>query len=310
MADRRPGGRADAVQGDVEETFRQVSLYFLSPLRNSLVPDTVLVPELPGLSTKLVSRLLRGPTTGLRGCGRDGLPAGDRAGGAVGAGARRPGDGGAGRAGAQGGPGQARADVGADRLDPQAARSGDRPGPHHGRRRGPAVSGVPEEQGRGLLAHLRPRRAGRRAVRLRRARRPVRSLHRGQFEPVPGPAGTGALPLATPAVSLDANRVAAVSTDGTTLRVGRLAEDGSLDVVVSGGDLGAAVLGPAAATSGSSTARPDACCCCRTAPGRPDGRGGQVAGRCADPGRRCRGTAPGWRWSPGPAGPPGWWSAR
>src|SRR3990170_229925 len=61
---------------DVEQTFRQVSLYFLSPSRNQLVPDTVLVPELPGLSTKVVSRLLSGPTAGLRGAVETAFPQG------------------------------------------------------------------------------------------------------------------------------------------------------------------------------------------------------------------------------------------
>ena len=51
---------------DAQETYRQVSLYFLAPTGRILVPDLVLVPELPGLTTKLVARLLRGPTTGMR----------------------------------------------------------------------------------------------------------------------------------------------------------------------------------------------------------------------------------------------------
>ncbi len=49
-------------QSDVQETFRQLNLYFLAPSRRVLVPDTVFLPSAPGLSTALVTRLLGGPT--------------------------------------------------------------------------------------------------------------------------------------------------------------------------------------------------------------------------------------------------------
>lgn len=52
-------------QSDVQETFRQLNLYFLAPSRRVLVPDTVFLPAVPGLSTALVARLLGGPTAGL-----------------------------------------------------------------------------------------------------------------------------------------------------------------------------------------------------------------------------------------------------
>jgi hypothetical protein len=51
---------------ELNDTYRQVSLYFLAPSGLTLVPDPVLIPELPGLSTKVVARLLRGPTSSLR----------------------------------------------------------------------------------------------------------------------------------------------------------------------------------------------------------------------------------------------------
>ena len=108
-------------------------------------PDTVLVPELAGLPTKVVSRLLRGPTTALRGAVLTGLPAGDAARGAVGPGAATalatvPLD----DAALSADQDAARADVGADRLDPQAARVRDRPGAdHRGRRRPGACRGAP-----------------------------------------------------------------------------------------------------------------------------------------------------------------------
>ena len=48
-------------RSDVQETFRQLNLYFLAPSRRVLVPDTVFLPAVPGLSTALVTRLLAGP---------------------------------------------------------------------------------------------------------------------------------------------------------------------------------------------------------------------------------------------------------
>jgi hypothetical protein len=59
----------------------------------------------------------------------------------------------------------------------------------------------------------------------------------GTFEPVPGGGGSGALHLRTPAVSLDASRLAAVGTDGRTVYVGPLARGARLDARISGTDL-------------------------------------------------------------------------
>jgi hypothetical protein len=61
---------------ELADTYRQVSLYFLAPSGVTLVPDTVLIPELPGLSTKVVARLLRGPTSSLRGAVTTAFPEG------------------------------------------------------------------------------------------------------------------------------------------------------------------------------------------------------------------------------------------
>ena len=226
-------------QDDVEETFRQVSLYFLSPLRNRLVPDTVLLPQLPGLSTKLVSRLLRGPTDRPPWCRRDRLPAGDDAGGAVGAGPGRPGDGAPRRGRPRGRRRRAPADVGADRLDAQADRSRDRPGAHHGGRRGHRGLRRPRGAAARLVADLRPQRADRQPRRSTPcATGAVGRVIEGKFDPVPGPAGTGELPLRSPAVSLDESRLAAVTADGRSLHVGPLADGAPFDRVASGGDIG------------------------------------------------------------------------
>jgi hypothetical protein len=61
---------------ELADTYRQVSLYFLAPSGATLVPDTVLIPELPGLSTKVVARLLRGPSGSLRGAVTTAFPEG------------------------------------------------------------------------------------------------------------------------------------------------------------------------------------------------------------------------------------------
>jgi hypothetical protein len=61
---------------ELGDTYRQVSLYFLAPSGVTLVPDPVLIPELPGLSTKVVARLLRGPTASLRGAVTTAFPEG------------------------------------------------------------------------------------------------------------------------------------------------------------------------------------------------------------------------------------------
>ena len=59
----------------------------------------------------------------------------------------------------------------------------------------------------------------------------------GSFEPAPGGGGTGPIDLRSPAVSLDATRLAAVSADGRTVYVGPLARDGRLEARITGGDL-------------------------------------------------------------------------
>ena len=61
---------------ELDDTYRQVSLYFLAPTGVTVVPDPVLIPELPGLSTKVVARLLRGPTASLRGAVTTAFPEG------------------------------------------------------------------------------------------------------------------------------------------------------------------------------------------------------------------------------------------
>ncbi len=61
---------------DVRVAYRRVNLYFVAPSKKLLVADPVFLPALPGLSTKLVTQLLRGPTADLRGAVTTGFPQG------------------------------------------------------------------------------------------------------------------------------------------------------------------------------------------------------------------------------------------
>lgn len=223
---------------DVQESFRQVSLYFLSPSQNTLVPDTVLLPELPGLSTRLVSRLLRGPTAAVRGGVVSAFPQGT---------------------GLEVPSVPIRDGLVTVRLDETALSADDdereqmaaqlvwtvkQLGPEVQRVRITAggrdlvVSGVAAEQPRNSWLKFDPNGlTGTPSVYVVVDGRVSRILE-GRFEPVAGPAGSGSPALRSPAVSLDEGRVAAVSSDGTTLYAGRLAAAAAFDPVASGGDLG------------------------------------------------------------------------
>jgi hypothetical protein len=222
---------------DVDQAYRQVSLFFLSPTRNSLVPDTVLVPELAGLPTKVVSRLLRGPTTGLRGAVLTGFPPGTTL-------------------EVQSVPvtdGLATVPLNEEALSAdQDAREQmsaqivwtlKQLSPDIERVRITAggddllVAGVAQEQGRNSWLTYDPDGLGDSASVYAVRDGVVGRIIEGAFQPVVGPAGTGDIPLRSPAISLDTTQLAAVSPDGRTLRVGRVAADGTLEVVHEGGDL-------------------------------------------------------------------------
>jgi hypothetical protein len=221
---------------DVAETYRQVSLYFLAPSGNTVVPDVVLVPELPGLTTKLVARLLRGPTAAMRDAVDTSFPQGTAL---------------------EVGSVPVRDGVATVRLNDAALAADDA-----ARERMSAqivwtlkqlsevlrvritaggenllVSGVAEELPRDSWDTYDPDRLppSPSAYVVQDGR--VGRYLEGQFEPVPGLAGTGDPALRSPAVSLDASRVAAVSTDGRTVYVGALARGEGLLPRVRGTDL-------------------------------------------------------------------------
>lgn len=224
-------------QLDVSQAYRQVSLYFLSPTRNSLVPDTVLVPELAGLPTKVVARLLRGPTTALRGAVLTGFPQGTSL--EVQSVPVRDG-----LATVPLTEEALRADQDArEQMSAQIVWTLKQIGSDIERVRITAggddlvVAGVRQDQDRNSWLTYDPDGLGDSASVYAVRAGVVGRIIEGAFQPVVGPAGTGDPPLRSPAVSLDTTEVAALSPDGRTLRVGRLAADGDLEVVLTGGDL-------------------------------------------------------------------------
>jgi hypothetical protein len=61
---------------DVDDAYHRVALYFVAPSGTTVVPDLVFLPELPGLTTKVVARLLRGPAADLQGAVSTAFPDG------------------------------------------------------------------------------------------------------------------------------------------------------------------------------------------------------------------------------------------
>lgn len=221
---------------DLRETYRQVALYFLSPARNTLVPDLVLLPQLPGLTTQVMSRLLQGPTTGLRGAVSTAFPQGtdlDVASVPV-----RDG-----LATVRLGEAALRADDPArEQMSAQIVWTLKQLGPEIARIRITAggedlvTSGVGAEQPRDSWGSFDPDGLARDPSLYVVRDATVGRLIDDGFGPVAGPAGSGDVALRTPAVALDASRLAAVGDDGTQVVVSRLAPDATLEVVAEGGD--------------------------------------------------------------------------
>jgi hypothetical protein len=224
-------------QRDVLDTYQQVSLYFLAPSGHTLAPDTVLIPELPGLTTKLMARLLRGPTRASRESVGTAFPAGTAL---------------------EVSSVPVRDGVATVRLDSAALAADDQARQQmsaqivwtltqlpdvqkvHVTAGGEnlVVTGVPENQDRTSWPtydpdYLLPASPSAYVI---RAGAVGRYLN-GKFEAVPGVAGTGKPVLRTPAVSLDASRLAAVGADGRTVYVGSATGTRGMEPRVSGVDL-------------------------------------------------------------------------
>lgn len=223
---------------DVLETFRPLNLYFLAPSGKTLVPDPVLVPESAGMATKLVTRLLRGPTVGLRGAVTTAFPPGT---------------------GLEVGSVPVRDGVATVRLDSSALQADDtqreqmsaqlvwtlKQLPEVEKVRILAggedlvVSGVAREQSRDAWLQYDPDRLPSNPSAYVVSDGRVGRYLEGGFEPAAGASGTGSPPLRSPAVTLDAARVAAVGTDGRTVYVGQLTRGGTLEQRLRGADLSA-----------------------------------------------------------------------
>ena len=91
---------------------------------------------------------------------------------------------------------------------------------------------------------------------------------RARFQPVAGPAGTGDQPLRSPAVSPRHHRGRGRVARRRTLRTGRLAADGDLDGGPDRRRPEPAVVGPAGQPVGRRPRRPTGCCCCPAARAR------------------------------------------
>jgi Lipoprotein LpqB beta-propeller domain/Sporulation and spore germination len=219
---------------DVDTAYRQLNLYFLAPTSHTVVPDPVLLPDVPGLTSKLMIRLLQGPTEPLRGAVESAFPQGTRL--EVGSVPVRDGlatvtlDSGALR-----GDTDARVGMSAQIVwtlhqlqDIQRIRilaDGD----------DLVTSGVPHEQPTSAWPTYDPDILGASAslyvVRDGRVGRLVGKT----FTPVRGAAGTVRTnpdrALRHPAVSLDGALVAVTNAKGSELSVGHLALDAPLDVV-------------------------------------------------------------------------------
>jgi hypothetical protein len=209
-------------RSDVQETFRQLNLYFLAPSRRVLVPDTVFLPAVPGLSTALVSRLLAGPTEELASATTTGFPRGSSL--AVSSVPLRD------------GIAQVNLDASVGRADDDARALMSaqlvwtlKQLPEF---RGLQISiegvdlGVPgqdEVQSSDAWSAYDPAGLPQAAVAYAVRAGQLGSIVDGQFTPLAGPAGDARLGLQQPAVSLDAAQVAGLTNEGASLVAGRLA---------------------------------------------------------------------------------------
>lgn len=237
----RIAGLADGLLirvADVDEVFRHVSLYFLAPSGATLVPDPVLLPQLPGLATKVVNRLLRGPTAALRGAVRTAFPQGTELE--------------VQSVPVENGTAFVRLNEAVRRADEDARQQLSAQIVWTLKQLGSDIESV-----RITFANDEPITTGVNADQPRDAwdtfdpdglRGPVspyavrdgvvgRLLGEQEFEPVPGAAGSGSLDLRTPGVSLDGSRLAAVTDEGSSLVVVGLEDGARAQPVATGTDL-------------------------------------------------------------------------
>jgi hypothetical protein len=219
----------------VGQAYQSYNIYFTDSKQSVLVPQPVLVPHGPGVSTALVKALLKGPTEWLGPAVRTAIPTDTKLlvdsvpvtqGVAV----------------------VDLSEQAAKAVDGQAAAMSAQlvrtlrqvPGVTAVRITvGGAVlraPGVGDVQSIDSWTSYDPDAAiTDRAVFVDKTR--LRLLDDGQVEEVPGPAGSGAEPLSSPALSFDGQSVAALSGGGTRVVAGAMAKDGKLAAVISGTSL-------------------------------------------------------------------------
>jgi hypothetical protein len=215
---------------DLDVSYRQFNLYFLAPKANTVVPDPVLLPAtLPGLATKLVTRLLRGPTSALQGAVETAFPQGTKL--EV---ASVP---------VQRGVATVDLTTAALRADPDARNRMSaqivytlRQLPEISRIRirvagdELVTSGVAREQPVTTWGSYDPNILGTDASLYAVRGGRVGQFVNNSFEPLPGPVGVARSGFRQPAISLDAGRVAVTNADRSALFIGRLSQ-ASLDPV-------------------------------------------------------------------------------
>jgi hypothetical protein len=223
---------------DVDDAYHRVALYFVAPSGTTVVPDLVFLPELPGLTTKVVARLLRGPAADLHGAVSSAFPDGTAldvnavsvtnglATVQLNSAARQAND-------------EARVQMSAQlvytlKQFPEITHVRITAG---GQDLG--VTGVAVEQpfstswplyDPDYLSTNEPSAYYAHAG-------AIGSFGKGTFNPVRNSGGRAAPPLRTPAVSLDLQRLSAVGTDGRTVYVGPMAVNATMQPRIKGTDL-------------------------------------------------------------------------
>ncbi|MDQ1670244.1 MAG: hypothetical protein QOE40_2305 [Actinomycetota bacterium] len=223
---------------DRDVSYRQFNMYFLAPSKTTVVPDPVLLPAaLPGLATKLVTRLLQGPTSALQGAVETAFPQGTKL--EV---ASVPVRGGLATIDLNDAALQADPST-RNRMSAQIAYTL-RQLPEVRRVRIRAAgndlvtSGVPREQPVSTWGAYNPDILGQSASLYVVRDSRVGQLVNRRFEPLLGPVGLPGRGYRQPAVSPDAQRIAVTDANRGALFVGRLSQVTSLDrVPVPGTDL-------------------------------------------------------------------------
>lgn len=218
---------------DVDRAYRTFDLFFPDPSRTVLVPNQVLLPVGPGVSTTLVRALLEGPTPWLAPAVRTAFPAGTAL--AVDSAPLQDGV------------------VLVDLTEPAAQAVGSEAAALSAQlvwtlRQLSDVSGVAitvegvplavpgagQVQPRGAWPQVDPDVVGPSASTFLVSGGALVAARDGDLVPVPGAAGTGGTPLTAPAVSVAEDRMAALDGTGTRLLVGPLTADGVLRQVLTG----------------------------------------------------------------------------